>query len=924
MFKKSKILFRKLSRRLKNRHKKPLAEAPLYQYLPDGVSFISEQVATMRMIYAPLCGIHSDSIKSSITPFLSGDIKIDKDRFLTKPASRKDLRQDLRNFFVYVDGKGVFSLTQESPRGSAFVEVGQLWHKLVRRHPNVGLELEALNFVPVTGDNAELMRVTVRNTGRRKLKIIPTAALPIFGRALANKHDHEHVTSLLHRISQLPNGVLVEPVMTFNEEGHRLNETVYYVLGSNSGANPKGTFPTVENFYGENALTVCPEAVLNNRAPEILSPETIQGKEAVGALRFQEKILAPGDHQEYFLVMGIGPSRAEAQATFERCHSAEKFAQAFEKNKSTWFDKTHSIKFTTGDPNFNSWMQWVTLQPILRRIFGNSFLPDHDYGKGGKGWRDLWQDLLSLVLIEPENVRENLINNFAGVRIDGSNATIIGTKPGEFFADRNNITRVWMDHGTWPFLTTLLYVHQTGDLDVLFEKTFYFRDRKLSRTFERDLGWSHGYGNHLKSRDGEIYTGTILEHLLVQNLVQFFNVGEHNIIRLESADWNDGLDMAFGRGESVAFMSFYGGNLLALADLLETIAQKKNIQQIGLSREILILLDSLTERKCDYNNPSEKRSLLFETYFKSVQPEISGEQLEVNVQDIVHDLRKKGHWIFDHIHRQEKVAVNDHTWFNGYYDNQGRRVEGQVDGKVWMTLTGQVFSIMSGLANEGEIKEVVASVRRYLQDKTLGGFRLNTDFGLRNYLGLGRAFSFAYGTKENGAFFSHMTAMYAYALYKRGFVREGYQVLRSIYTMAADTQRSKIYPGVPEYFDSEGRGMYHYLTGSASWLVLTQLTQVFGVRGEGGALVLSPKLVIEEFSKSGEAQVSCQFAGKKIFVSYVNKSLLDYGGYQIKEVFLNDQPVSFSWGDDQRVIIKRELIGQSSLEIKIRVVLGEK
>jgi len=49
--------------------------------------------------------------------------------------------------------------------------------------------------------------------------------------------------------------------------------------------------------------------------------------------------------------------------------------------------------------------------------------------------------------------------------------------------------------------------------------------------------------------------------------------------------------------------------------------------------------------------------------------------------------------------------------------------------------------------------------------------------------------------------------------------------------MASDAQRSKIYPGIPEYFDSEGRGMYHYLTGSASWMVLTLLNYVFGVRG---------------------------------------------------------------------------------------------
>src|SRR3990167_5958334 len=47
-----------------------------------------------------------------------------------------------------------------------------------------------------------------------------------------------------------------------------------------------------------------------------------------------------------------------------------------------------------------------------------------------------------------------------------------------------------------------------------------------------------------------------------------------------------------------------------------------------------------------------------------------------------------------------------------------------------------------------------------------------------------------------------------------GFVNEGREVIDSIYKMCLRTEKSKIYPGIPEYFNSEGRGMYHYLTGS--------------------------------------------------------------------------------------------------------------
>ena len=116
-------------------------------------------------------------------------------------------------------------------------------------------------------------------------------------------------------------------------------------------------------------------------------------------------------------------------------------------------------------------MHWVNFQPMLRRIYGCSFLPHHDYGKGGRGWRDLWQDCLALLIMEPEQVRQMLIDNFGGVRFDGTNATIIGSKQGEFIADRNNITRVWMDHGAWPYLTTELYMQQTGDVEFLVEET---------------------------------------------------------------------------------------------------------------------------------------------------------------------------------------------------------------------------------------------------------------------------------------------------------------------------------------------------------------------------------------------------------------------------------------------------------------------
>ncbi|NLE64319.1 MAG: cellobiose phosphorylase [Elusimicrobia bacterium] len=865
-------------------------QVPFYRFLDDGSSFISSEALRSRLIYAPLCGPDGTGLKSSITPYLSGDIKIDKERYLTRPASREDLRSPVREFFVrFADGAVVSFGRGAEGRGPASVEMGPLWHKVSRSFVDKGVALEALTFVPVTGETVELTRFSVRNEGKAPVVLTATVAVPIFGRALANKHDHEHVTALLKRTRQLPEGVLVEPTMVFDEVGHRLCGQVYHVFGcTGNGVLPAGTFPTADDFLGEGGSLIAPEAVREGRPPRELTEAERNGREAMGALAFREVSLAPGERAVFIVAAGIAENASAALAQFSRFASEEAFEEALQANRTFWKGKTEAVVFSHADPDLTAWMKWVSLQPVLRRIFGCSFLPDHDYGKGGKGWRDIWQDLLSLILIEPSDVREHLLNNFSGIRIDGSNATIIGQRPGEFLADRNAITRVWMDHGVWPFVTTQLYIDQSGDADILFEEAGYFRDPQMARSTKRDASWTSADGERLRDREGKVHLATVLEHILVQNLVAFFNVGEHNITRLENADWNDGLDMAFRRGESVAFMSIYAGNLARIADLIERVAERKGLKTLTLTREVRVLLDTTTGSSVDYEDAAAKRQRLFEEYFSAVQPAPSGERVEIAVPDVIADLRRKAAWAFGHIRRQEVVSLEKgsarYRWFNGYYDNDGERVEGERDGRVRMTLTGQVFPLMSGLTTPEETRDVVHSVENFLWDKELGGVRLNTDFGVRHYLSLGRAFGFAYGTKENGAVFSHMAVMYAYGLYVQGCPVEARDVLLSLYRMSTHPTRARIYPGIPEYFDGLGRGMYHFLTGSASWFVLTLLTRAYGVRGVMGDLLLAPQLVAADFDAKGEARVSCTFAGRPITVVYQNPSRREAGQYQVLSV----------------------------------------
>ncbi|MFA4984191.1 MAG: cellobiose phosphorylase [Candidatus Omnitrophota bacterium] len=889
-------------------------EKPLWKFSGNQGTFISEDAHKVNTLYFPLANSHP--FMSSITPDLHGDIKTDNNHFLLEPVSRPDLRnsRSSRNFWIYVNPRKVWSATGVSKdinaiRSDKFsLEAGILWHKVTRRNARIGLEAEITSFVPAGNEPVEIMRVTLTNISQRKIRFTATSAIPVFGRSANRLRDHRHVSSLLNRVRIEKHGVIATTSLFFDESGHRKDRASYFVLGTDEKSRPpQYIYASQDEFCGEGGDLEAPEAVLKNMPPRKNS--RIQGKEVIGALRFRAATLAPGKSRSYIIVMGITEDSSKIPALFGKFNTTEKTAKSLRQTDAFWQERSGSISLDTSDKTFDNWFRWVNIQPILRKIFGCSFLPDFDYGKGGRGWRDLWQDCLSLTLLEPRSVRPLLVSNFAGVRIDGSNATIIGAKPGEFIADRNDISRVWMDHGTWPLITTHLYLNQSGDFRILLEDAPYFRDRQLSRSSLIDRGWKKGDGNKLKTRSGKIYLGSILEHLLVENLVQFFNVGAHNCIRLEGADWNDGLDMAAGCGESVAFSCLYAQNLKVICEILE----RSGLEKLSLMKELLPLLDTLA-KPLDYDNAAGKRKLL-EKYFSTVNQRVTGKKITIPVGRLIKDIGKKAEWLSQHIRKKEWLREG---FFNGYYNDDGNKLEG-IKGTARMTLTGQVFPLMSGIATAAQVKAAFASAKKHLQDPAFGGFRLNTDFK-SNQLNMGRAFSFSYGDKENGAFFNHMAIMFAYALYKRGFVKEGFEVLDSIYRMAVNSRRSRIYPCLPEYFNGEGRGMYSYLTGSASWMVFTFLTEVFGVKGSYGDLMIEPKLTALQFKDNDGIAVKASFLKRSLEIRFINKGRKDFGSYRIRLAKINGSAIKENNAANSIVIPRRKFLsltgsGKNIIEI---------
>lgn len=827
---------------------------------------------------------------SSVTPRLNGDAKVGQNAFLMLPVTMEDLHNNRsgRNFWIYNEEIGAYSLTRNSAKQMAnhfsdtverTVTGAFLSHTLTSVDKENGIKSEILNFCPCEDDMAELMWVKITNVSDAPMEITPATSLPVFGRSADNLRDHRHTTSMMHRMTLYPYGMAVKPTMHHDERSHEPNHTSFFVLAvGGDGEVPVDQFPTVQEFIGDGDTLDWPEAVVRNLPPYEVAPNRRDGMEAVGAIRFAKTALQPGESKEYIVIAGVTDNESAILRCVERYGTSEKMQAVLDKNAAYWQKKVQSIAFHSGDPDFDQWMLWVALQPSLRKIFGCSFPPHHDYGRGGRGWRDLWQDYLTLILQSPDDVREILVANFGGVRTVGSNATIILKGIGNFAADRNKISRVWMDHGVWPYFTTKLYIDQTGDFDILFEKDPYWKDHQLRRAKARDNEWTPAYGNKQKAPDGTIYEGTVFEKMLLQHLVCYHNVGEHGNMKLEDADWNDQLDMAPHRGESVPFTAFYGANLKSMARLL----RDSGVKTVEVCKDLLILLDLEGDGAV---TPEEKQARL-SRYFDAVD-HFSGEKATVSAETLAADLERKGQSVLEHVSQNEWIqSKTGYSFFNGYYNDNGVPVDGDRSDGIGMTLTAQTFAILSGAAADAQVKAAYKAAGAILKDPVTRGYRLTTPLG-DNTWNFGRGFALIYGEKETGGMFSHMAVILMNALYSRGFVKEGYEILRNIYGLCADTPYAKTYPSIPEYINNDGQGKYHYVTGTASWMLMTLLTQIYGVRGDRGDLILEPKLVKEQFDQHGIASVQTSFAGKMLKIVYENQFQKDYGAYRIQSILLN-------------------------------------
>ena len=146
-----------------------------YQFISDKGVFSLPGAADYSDLYFPVAG--ECGIKSSVTPTLGGDCKLDQNTFLLEPVSVENLHnnRNARNFWCHIGTHGSWSATGNSAEEIAKkftdladeneVTAGFMWQTVTRTSRKYQLSAQITSFVPLD-DPMEIMYVEITNTGQ--------------------------------------------------------------------------------------------------------------------------------------------------------------------------------------------------------------------------------------------------------------------------------------------------------------------------------------------------------------------------------------------------------------------------------------------------------------------------------------------------------------------------------------------------------------------------------------------------------------------------------------------------------------------------------------------------------------------------------------------------------------------------------------
>ncbi len=190
----------------------------------------------------------------------------------------------------------------------------------------------------------------------------------------------------------------------------------------------------------------------------------------------------------------------------------------------------------------------------------------------------------------------------------------------------------------------------------------------------------------------------------------------------------------------------------------------------------------------------------------------------------------------------------DGSWYLAAFNDEGLKIGSQENKEGKVPLNSQTWAILSGVVPPDRMPSILDKIDRYLD--TPYGPALFLPSYTRFHPGIGRVTSFAPGTKENAAVFSHACAFKVVADCAIKRAEQAYATFSKLVPFSKVKQnhdRYKVEPYVwaeyvigPGSSDRFGEGAFTWNTGTTPWMFIAATEWILGARREFEGLLIDP------------------------------------------------------------------------------------